>query len=375
MIKRPAHLENLQPYKAGKTVEAVTRELGLTKVVKLASNENPLGISPLAAQAIAKTINESNRYADPSGFRLTKKLSERLGAAPEQIILGAGVDSLLGYILSAFSEPGEELLTSEGTFTGIYVHANKLNRTIVKTPLTNYAYDLDSLLEQIGDKTKIIYIANPNNPTGTIVTRDQLVSFLDQVPSHILVILDEAYFSYAREYDEYPDGLEYDYANLIVTRTFSKDFGLAGLRIGYAVAAPDLIADLMRIRLPFEPSWTAQEAALAALDDADFLERTITQNHRSLKLIAEQADKLGINHPRSYGNFIMYAFDSAPFAASFTQECLKLGLILRHVESFGVPGGVRINSGTDQETTFALKVVEEVFPLVERSLAQSTPSR
>jgi histidinol-phosphate aminotransferase len=374
MIKRPAHLKNLKPYKAGKSIEAVTRELGLTKVVKLASNENPLGISPLAVEAITASVGSSNRYADPSGYRLTHKLAERLERAPEQIILGAGVDSLLGYIISAFSNPGDELLTSEGTFTGIYVHANKLDRQLVKIPLDEYRFDLDSLLDGITPRTKIIYIANPNNPTGTIVTRDELASFLEQVPANILVILDEAYFSYAREYDDYPDGLTLDHNNLIVTRTFSKDFGLAGLRIGYAVAAPDLIADLMRIRLPFEPSFTAQEAALAALDDHDFLNRTLTQNRRSLKQLAEQATKLGVHFPPSYANFIMYAFDSSEFAARFTEECLKRGLILRHVEPFGVPGGVRINSGTDDETAFALEVVAKVFPLVERVLAQSTPS-
>ena len=369
MIFRPRHLKDLQSYKAGKSTESVIRERGLSKVVKLASNENPLGLSSKAIEAIKSSASKSNRYPDPSGRQLTSKLAVQLGITPEQIILGAGVDSLLGVIISAFSKPNDELLTSEGTFTGIYVHTNKLGRKLVQVPHDNYCYNLDLILEAITPRTRIIYLANPNNPTGTIIARDDLGTFLDKVPQDILVILDEAYFSYANQFEQYSNGLEYNHSNLIVTRTFSKDYGLAGLRIGYALAAPDLISDLARIRLPFEPSLTAQQAAIASLDDHEFLVRTLEQNHRSLDKIKNTANQLGLNYQPTYTNFLMFTFDSTEIAVQFTEECLNRGLILRHVESFGVGNGVRINSGTDEETDFAVNVIAEVSALLDQQLS------
>ena len=373
MIFRPSHLKDLKPYQAGKSVESVIRENGLSRIVKLASNENSLGLSPKAAQAVRATIDQSNRYADPSGHKLTHKLASQLGIDSSRIILGAGVDSLLGYIIAAFSKPGDELLTSEGTFTGIYVHSRKLNRQLVCVPQDNYRYNLDRILKAITEKTRIIYLANPNNPTGTIITRSEMDAFLIKVPRDILVILDEAYFSYASQFEQYPDGLEYDYNNLIVTRTFSKDYGLAGLRVGFAVSSPGLIADLMRIRLPFEPCCTAQEAAFAALDDSDFLRATLVQNQKSLEQLKQAADQLGLHTPPTYTNFLMFAFCSTEYAVRFTEECLNRGLILRHVESFGVGNGVRINSGTDEETNFAIEVISKVTVLLNEKFSEPMP--
>lgn len=370
MIIKPEHLRNLQPYQAGKSIESVIREKGLSHVVKLASNENPLGLSPKAAEAIKASVEKSNRYTDPSGFQLTHKLAENLGVAFENIILGSGIDSLLGYIIAAFSEPDDELLTSEGTFTGIYVHVNKAGRKLVRVPQKNYHHDLGQILASITPRTRLIYLANPNNPTGTIVTQNQLDSFIKKVPKDILLILDEAYFSYANEFDQYQTGLEYNYDNLIVCRTFSKDYGLAGLRVGYAVGPSDLIADLMRIRLPFEPSFTAQQAALAALDDNEFMRATLDQNLKSLDKLKQAADQLGIDYPSSCANFILLTFCSQSFAAAFAEECLNRGLILRHVEAFGIGEGVRINSGTDEETDFAIKIIFEVYALVEQQFSK-----
>jgi len=369
MIRRPEHILKLQPYKAGKSVDAVAREYGLTDIVKLASNENPLGVSPKAQLAAQQSLQKSNRYADPSGYDLVHKLAGILDQEPGRIILGAGIDSLLGYIISTFSEPGDELLTSAGTFTGIYVHTNKLGRKLSQVPLVDYGYDLEGLIDRITPATRLIYLANPNNPTGTMISKSELEDFLSKVPDNVVVILDEAYHSYARLDQDYPNGLDYDYPNLIVTRTFSKDYGLAGLRIGYAVGAPDLISDLMRVRLPFEPSYPAQQAAMAALDDQEFLNQTLKQNQKSLKRFKLLAQNLGIKVPESHANFLMFAFESPLFAAQFTEACLTRGLILRHVESFGVPDGVRINSGTDEETEFAERVINEVFPIVERQVA------
>ncbi len=368
-------LDGLKAYIPGKAIELVAREKGLTKVVKLASNENPLGVSPKALEAIRKTAGNSNRYAEPSAPELKAKLASKLKVESDRIIIGAGVDSLLGYIISAFSEIGDTLLTSMGTFTGIYVHTHKLGRQLETVPLKDYKHDLRTILESITDKTKIIYLANPNNPTGTIFDTISFDSFIKQVPANVLVILDEAYFSYASADPNYPDGLKYNYDNLIVTRTFSKDYGLAGVRVGYAIAHPELIRQLSKIKLPFEPSYTAQQAALAALDDDDFLKRTLDQNRRSLDQLSKAFDAIRLQQLPSWANFIMLTFSSTEFALCFNEECLNRGLILRHVESFGIGNGVRINSGTDDETQFAIDVITKVYRLIEKQFSKPVLGR
>ncbi|MFQ5606508.1 MAG: histidinol-phosphate transaminase, partial [Candidatus Zixiibacteriota bacterium] len=358
----PAHIESLAPYQPGKAISELAREKKLDRIVKLASNENPLGPSPRALEALATSAGDSHRYVDPSSYELTHTLAAKLGRKPGQIICGAGTDSLLSYILMAFSARGAEVLTAAGTFIGIFVNTRKLNRKLKTVPLADHKFDLDAMAKAITEETKIVYIANPNNPTGSIVTRDELDMFLKRVPEHVLVILDEAYFNYAHDDSEYPDGLTYELPNLIVTRTFSKDFGLAGLRIGFAVADERLIKTLYRVRLPFEPCYAAQLAALAALADNEFLDRTLAQNARSLEVMSAGLNDLGIRFIQSRANFLSMIFDSEELARSFTSACLNRGLILRHTNTFGVPEGVRMNSGTDDETSFALNIIADVYP-------------
>jgi len=362
MIKIPKHIQNLQPYKAGKPIDELAREKGLSKIVKLASNENPLGPSPKAVEVIKKSVNELHRYTNPSAYKLVNAISKKYNKKPSQIVTGSGSDSLIQYIVTAFSEASDELLSSQGTFIGWYVNVNKYGFKSVEVPLKNYHFDLEEIANHINSKTKIIYLANPNNPTGTMFTKSEFDSFLSIVPENILVVLDEAYTVYAESYPDYPNGLEYEKDNLIVLRTLSKAYGLAGLRVGFAFGPENLIKELYKIKLPFEPNHLAQEAAIAAFEDEEFLKRTIELNKKSLSKMKEKFNELGIEQVPTSANFLLLIFPSEEFTVDFNEECLSRGLILRHVKSFGIPNGIRINSGTMEETDFALNAISEIYP-------------
>lgn len=361
----PSYIKTLAPYKAGKPISELAREKGLGKIVKLASNENPLGASPKALEALKRSLGESHRYVDPRSFELTAALAEKLSIAQARIICGAGTDALLGYIIQAFSAEGDVVLTPDATFIGIFVNARKLNRVIQTVPLDNYQFDLRRFSGSITERTKIIYLANPNNPTGTMFSRSEFDRFLETVPDEVLVILDEAYFNYSHNATDYPDGLSYQRDNLIITRTFSKDFGLAGLRVGFAVGPEKLIETLYKVKLPFEPSAPAQQAALAALGDSEFLEATLKQNSKSLESFRVGLKEIGIEFIDSVTNFFLLIFPTEQIAEDFSIGCLDRGLILRSTKSFGAPCGVRINSGTDAETEFALEVMRDVYQKIK----------
>ncbi len=366
-VHTPSYVRNLTPYKSGKQISELAREKGLKRIVKLASNENPLGCSPLALDAAQKSLGESYRYVDPGAFELTTALAEFHGRPRNEIVCGAGTDSLLSYIISAFSEEGDEILTAEATFIGLFVNARKCNRKIVTAPMIDYAFDLQAISAAITPRTRIIYLANPNNPTGSMIRQAELDDFIDRTPQNILIILDEAYFNYACASESYPDGLKYQRDNLIVTRTFSKDYGLAGLRVGYAVGPEPLIHELYKVKLPFEPSHPAQSAAVAALADAEFVNKTIQLNQLSMKQLMDGFDSLGIRYLPSYTNFLLLLFESEKQAATLSAECLNRGLILRHTKLFGAPCGVRINSGTLADGEFALQVIGEVWAKLQHA--------
>ena len=367
MIKIPKHILELKPYKAGKPIEELAREKGITNIVKLASNENPLGPSPKAMEVISNHLKDLHRYTNPSSYKLVHAIAKKYDRRPEEIVTASGSDALLQYIITAFSDEGDELLTSEGTFIGWYVNADKYGRKSVLVPLKNYHYDLNRIYENINSKAKIIYLANPNNPTGTMFTKKEFEAFMNKVPKSVLVLLDEAYTIYAEENPEYPNGLEYNNENLIVLRTLSKAYGLAGLRLGIAFGPEYLIKEIYKVKLPFEPNALAQEAAICALDDDDFLNRTKLLNKFSLEKMKKKFDELNIEYVPTSANFYMLVFPTEEFAFDFNEQCLNEGLILRHVNTFGIPNGIRINSGTDDETEFALNVISDIYPrLLER---------
>jgi len=368
MIKIPDQIRTLTPYKAGKPIDELVREKGLTRIVKLASNENPLGSSPKAIEAIKQNLGDMNRYTNPAAYELVHAIAKKINKNPKQILTCAGSDSLLQYIITAFTIENDEIVTSEGTFIGWYVNVDKYGRKSNYVPLKNYSFDLEAILSSVNSRSKIIYLANPNNPTGSMFTKQEFELFINRIPKDVLIILDEAYTVYAESNSQHPNGLEYELENLMVLRTLSKAYGLAGLRVGYAVAPEYLIKEMYKVKLPFEPNCLAQVAAIAALDDDEFLQKTIKQNDYSLGKMKKKFEELGIKYVPTYANFYLLLMPTEKFMIEFNQECLERGLILRPVNTFGINNGIRINSGTDDETEFALRIIEEVYPSLMKKL-------
>jgi len=365
MIHIPERINKLTTYKAGKSIDELAREKGLTKIVKLASNENPLGPSPKAVQSVIDNVGSINRYGDPGAFEVVTALAQKYNKPFDSLFVASGSDAILQYIIMVLTDENDYLLSSQGSFIGWYVNANKLGRKSINIPLTtDYKLDLSSMAEHINDKIKLIYLANPNNPTGTYFTKRQFEDFLHKIPENIVVILDEAYTLYAEDKSDYPNGLDYDYPNLVVLRTMSKSYGMAGLRMGFAYGHPDLISAIKKGRMPFEPNTLASHAAIAALEDDEFLTLTGNLNKISLSMLRNALDKLGIKYTDSAANFLLMIFETSEKAKRFNRECLDRGLILRYVDSFGIPTGIRINSGTVEETEFAIDIMTQVDSLL-----------
>ncbi len=361
MIKIPKNIQHLNPYKPGMSTEELANAKKLKRIVKLASNENPRGASHMGMEMLQKVTEQSSLYPNPSAPYLVQTLSESLCVSSKQIVCGSGIDSLLASIIIAFSSENDEILTSEGTFIGIYVHARKYGRKLTKIPLKKWTYDLDTILDSITERTKIIYIANPNNPTGTMFLRPQFEIFFEKVPKDVLVVLDEAYEDYAYYHPEYAEGLDFLNENLITLRTFSKAYGLAGLRVGYAVASCKLIAELYKVKLPFEPNRIAQFCAAAAFLDYDFVYETLCLNKKILGMMYKFFQYIELPFIKSFTNFVMLILPSTEIALKFTDRCLDYGLILRHLGSFGIPNAIRITTGTEEDTLYAFRVIKRVW--------------
>lgn len=363
----PDHIKTLEPYKAGKSLEQIARELKLAFVAKLSSNENPLGPSPKAIAAVNAHLSEMHRYPDPATPALSKALSNLHRLETNRFIFTYGADALLNYALIAFSGEGDEVLSSECSFIGIFIHAQKLGRRINKIPLLDWGHDYRRILKSIGPRTRIVYLASPNNPTGRYINASDLKQFLNELPSHILLILDEAYAEYAQSFDDYTSGIELMQnntlpANVLIARTFSKAYGLAGFRIGYGVSHPDIIQQLYKVRLPFEPTRIAQVAAAAAVEDLDFLRETLALNQRGMRLFQDTFTQLNLQFERrSAGNSYLIWFAGAEKAGQFFQAALSRGLVTRPLNAFGVPNGIRINTGTDRENKFAVDIMNQLL--------------
>ncbi|MCB0701637.1 MAG: histidinol-phosphate transaminase [Candidatus Kapaibacterium sp.] len=362
MIHIPDHIKVLKPYKSGNQVgKQITRE-AFKKLVNLASNENPLGASPLAIEAIKNNISDIAVYPNPSAPDLVNAIAKHFNKPAECIITGSGSDSIIADVFKAFTVEGQEIIMADATFIGAFVNANKLNRTIVKVPLKNdYSYDLNAMLKAISRSTRIIYLANPNNPTGVMATKKEFEDFMKKVPSDVLVVLDEAYYAYSGEYEDCPNGLDYECSNLIVLRTMSKSYGLAGIRVGFAIGPKELIDFMYRVKLPFEPNILAQKAAEAALEDKEFIKLTIETNKRNLAKLKEFFTKIGIKHTDGKANFTMIELKDGETANKFAAESLEQGFVVRPLGMFGLPNCIRINSGTDEQTDRAIKVFENVL--------------
>ena len=357
----PSYIQRLANYIPGKPISEVQRELRIDNVIKLASNENPLGASPKAIAAIQDSLQNIHRYPDSSGFELRTKLAEKFNVKMDNVVLGAGSEGIMSTIMRTFLLSDDELISAKNSFIGFRVLANASGRQIHWVPMKQHCYDLGSMADRITDYTKIIYIANPDNPMGTYITKEDFDEFYAHVPERVLIILDEAYFEFAKEIPDYPDSMTYRYDNVITLRSFSKAYGLGGIRIGYGFAHDELIANLMKVKVPFEPSLAAQAAGIAALDDSDFLIKTIQTNKMGMKFLKEKFDGMGIVQVPSVANFITTIWSSEKDALRLTQDLLKKGVIVRHLAAFGWPNCIRISVGLEKENQKCITCLKEIL--------------
>ncbi|MYA68538.1 histidinol-phosphate transaminase [Candidatus Poribacteria bacterium] len=359
MLKPKPGVDTIQPYQGGKPIEEVQRELGITDIIKLASNENPLGPSPLAVQAIAKSAAQVHLYPDGNAYYLKRELAAHIGVSDGHLILGNGSNDVLQLIAEAYIAPGDEVIYAAGAFV-VYSLVTKLcGATAVVVPMVDDTHDLSAMAAAITDKTKVIFIANPNNPTGTMVTADETAAFMEQVPADVLVVFDEAYYEYVARSD-YPQTLPYvlEGRNFIITRTFSKIYGLAGLRIGYGIAPPPLVETLNRVRQPFNCSLVGQAAARAALKDTAHVKESQRSNAAGKVFLYKAFDDMGLRYIETEGNFIMLHVEQS--GAEITDALLKQGVIVRPMAGYGYPNTVRVTIGTQQENERFIKALKVV---------------
>jgi histidinol-phosphate aminotransferase len=349
----------LSPYIAGKPIEETKRELGLREVIKLASNENPLGPSPKAVAAISKALNNINRYPDSNSFYLKKKLAEVYKLKPGNFVLGNGSDELIDIVIKTFVSENENIVTSEKTFLEYEIIAKVNNRRVIKAPLKDFKFDLAAMKNKVNSKTKLVFIANPNNPTGTYVSRKDLEQFLKGLPGKVIVVLDEAYDTFI-DVKDYPNGRDYLKSfNIITLKTFSKAYGLSGLRIGCAIAPDNLAASMEKARQPFNVNLLAQAGALAALDDKNFLKKTrdtTLSGKRSLYLAFR---KMGLFFVPSVANFIL--LDVGKDCREVFKDLLKNGVIVRDMKQYGLDNFVRVTIGTPKENSKFIKALKKVL--------------
>ena len=338
----------LQPYHPGKPMSELQRELGLQDIVKLASNENPLGPSQLVLEAIAATTDLS-RYPDGNGFELKQALANKHGLSIDQITLGNGSNDVLEMTARAFVTQQHEVIYSQHSFAVYPIVTQAVGAKHVVVPAVDWGHDLQAMQQAITDKTRLIFVANPNNPTGTWINRQELRHFLEQIPEHTIVLVDEAYFEYGCQEKDYPDASQWlsDFPNLIVTRSFSKAYGLAALRVGYAMAHPDITNLLNRVRQPFNNNQLALVAAETAIADADYMEQSITVNSEGMHYMVTSLDDMGLDFIPSLGNFICIDFEQE--AEPLYQQLLHAGVIVRPVANYGMPNHLRVSIGLDHE--------------------------
>ena len=346
------HVRRMRPYAPGKPIEELAREQGLPEIVKLASNENPLGPSPRAVEAIVAAAKSLHYYPDASGYAVRSRLAGRLGLGLDQIVLGNGSDDLIANLAHAVigDERDDEVVVGKPSFVRYAAAAELADCRLVEIPMgENLRYDLDAMAGAVTDRTRLVILANPNNPTGTIARREEFARFLDRLPRGLLVVIDEAYFEYAESDPDYPRTLDLVVQGrpVFVLRTFSKAYGLAGLRLGYGFGPVELIDAIDRVRQPFAVNALAQAAAIAALEDEEHLRRTLEANRRGMAMLRELLDELGLRAPESHANFLLvdYGGPSRPIY----QALLAHGVIVRPGDVLGVPNHLRISVGTEGE--------------------------
>ena len=353
-------VQKLEVYIPGKPVEEVQREYGLDEIIKLASNENPFGVSPLALDALKKEIERVCEYPEGACPALRQKIAEQLHIHEDMVTVSNGADNVLMMVAQAFVEKGDEVVMAAPTFPIYKTVVTLMGGVPVEIPLKNHTHDLEAMAAATGEKTKAVFICNPNNPTGAIVSRDELDAFLEKVPDNVLVVLDEVYGDFTASGD-FPDGVDYIRTErpIMSIRSFSKLYGLAGLRIGYGIGPLELIEALNRVREPFPVNRPAAAAALAALHDEAFREMVIRETEKGRVFLAEAFDRLGLDHLASHTNFIFV--DLKTDAQEIFQALLKKGFIIRPGKTWGTPTCCRITVGTDEQNRKLVRALEEVL--------------
>lgn len=360
MIKNRLEVDGLRPYIPGKSIDEVKALYKLDKIVKLASNENPLGCSKTVKERIIAYLEEPSLYPDGNCTNLRNAIAKKYNVETNQLIFGAGSDEIISMITKTYVAPGDEVITCAITFPQYKAGTVQMGGTIIEVPLKNHTFDLEGILEKITAKTKLIFIANPNNPTGTMITKEAQEAFLKEVPSDVLVVMDEAYVEYIRR-DDYPDTLKNmeQYKNLMMLRTFSKMYGLASFRVGYGIGPADIIEKINRLRNPFNVTTAAQVAALAALEDTAFVEDTFALNEEAKAFTYKKCEELNLEYIPSFGNFVMINFgvDSQEMFTALQSK----GYIVRPGNALGMPMFQRVSLGTIEQMDGFFEVVKEIL--------------
>jgi histidinol-phosphate aminotransferase len=353
-------IRGLQPYQPGKPVEELERELGLKNIIKLASNENPLGPSDKVVAALNAALPDIARYPDGSAYELKHALAKKLGVGEKTLTIGNGSNDVLELLARVYLRPGTEVLVSEHSFVVYPLLAISLGADLKVVPAKNYGQDLEATLAAVTDKTRMVFIANPNNPTGTWLTEQAIRSFLQRIPDQVIVVLDEAYYDYVEE-AEYPDGiaLSREFPNLVITRTFSKAYGLAALRIGFSISHPDMADMMNRVRQPFNVNALSLVAALEALKDTDYLAKVVGLNREGLRYLERETESLGLGFIPSVGNFLTIDFgrDATPIYDALLRE----GVIVRPIGVYGLPNHLRVTVGLKEENERLIKSLKKIL--------------
>lgn len=351
-------VRDLTPYQPGKPVETLERELGITSSIKLASNENPLGPPPAVKTALSQLLQNAHIYPDAEAYELKQALKKFLNVEHAQITVGNGSENILELIVRAYLQPGDHAIISQYAFMAIPLLIKSHGALAKVIPAKDWGHDIDAMLQAIDDKTRLIFLVNPNNPTGTFTDKETFEHFLKQIPPHILIVVDSAYAEYIQA-SHYPNAIDYlkDYPNLIVTRTFSKVFGLAGLRLGYALSSLEIADILNRVRLPFNVNAIAAKAACLALEDLDHLTKSITLNNTGKEQLEFSLQALKLNFIPSLGNFISVDVGDG---IQIYEKLLREGVIVRPLKNYGMPKHIRVTIGTTQQNERFLAAIHKV---------------
>ncbi len=352
-------IRTLTPYQPGKPIEELERELGITSSIKLASNENPLGPSPKAILAAQQALLNAHIYPDGGCFELKQALSAFLSVQPAQITIGNGSENILELIVKAYLQQGDTSVISQYAFLTIPILIQSYGAQAIVVPGLNWGHDVPAMIKAIDKKTRVLFLVNPNNPTGTYTNEKDFRLLMESVPSHILIVVDEAYSEYIAEPD-YPDAQKYlaQYPNLVITRTFSKAYGLAALRLGYAVSSPEIADVLNRARLPFNVNTIAAKAACAALNDHEHVKKTVLLNQQGMRQLKQGLQILGLSYIPSIGNFITIDVNAA---ATVYQQLLYEGIIVRPLTAYGMPQHIRVTVGTLEQNERFLAAMHKLL--------------